>query len=152
MKYTNSELCLIWLDSFLGLEYKHKIELYKKIKGKTDIKAFIEKSADYVKSEIGKNQYDTLLSSANQEYLNYVLGGLEKRGVLPITIESDSYPEFLKQTSLPPIVLYTKGDISLLNGNNFGIVGSRKNLPLSISQASVFAKSLVGDWLVNIYK
>ena len=40
--YTNSELCLIWLDSFLGLEYKHKQELYNCINGKTDLKAFDE--------------------------------------------------------------------------------------------------------------
>ena len=38
MKYTTEELSLIWLDSFIGLEYKNKSQLYKLIKGKTEIK------------------------------------------------------------------------------------------------------------------
>ena len=43
MKYDNSELCLIWLDSFIGLEYKHKKELYNLINGKDGIKELLVK-------------------------------------------------------------------------------------------------------------
>ena len=42
MKYTNSELCLIWLDSFIGLEYKHKKQIYNLINGKESIKEVLE--------------------------------------------------------------------------------------------------------------
>ena len=96
MKYTNAELCLIWLDSFLGLEYKHKQQLYSQIIGKPDIKAIIEKSSDYIKSAVGEKEFSTLVNSANAEYLNYTLSGLEKRGIKAITLESKCYPEFLR--------------------------------------------------------
>lgn len=141
-KYQNSELCLIWLDSFLGLEYKHKQALYGLINGKADIKELLVKGKDYIVNEVGENEYSTLLNSANGEYLNYILGGLEKKGVTAITAESSEYPESLLNIPQPPLVLYCKGNVSLLNGNNFSIVGSRKSLPLSINLAKTYAEVL----------
>ena len=41
MKYDKKELCLIWLDSFLGLEYKHKKELINLIEEKADIRILV---------------------------------------------------------------------------------------------------------------
>ena len=32
IKYLEKELRIIWLDSFVGLEYKHKLEIYNFIK------------------------------------------------------------------------------------------------------------------------
>lgn len=141
-KYLNSELCLIWLDSFLGLEYKHKQTLYQLINEKVDIKDLLIKGKDYIVSEIGEREYSTLLGSANAEYLNFVLSTLEKRGITAITVESKEYPESLKNVSQPPLVIYCKGNIDLLNGNNFSIVGSRKSLPLSINLAKAYAQTL----------
>ena len=140
--YTNSELCLIWLDSFIGLEYKHKIELYKYINGKTDLKSLIEKGKDYIVQKIGANEYSTLLSSANSVYMDYILNGLDRRGVVAVTIESKAYPERLKGISCPPLVLYAKGNIGLLDSKCFSIVGSRKSLPLSIKIAEDYSQSI----------
>ena len=150
MKYKNGELCLIWLDSFVGLEYKHKQELYKLIEGKAEIKYLLEKGKDYIINAIGENEYSTLLSSANASYLDYILTGLERRNVVAVTAVSDGYPESLLNTPCPPLVLYCKGNISLLKGNNFAIVGSRKSLPLSIKLAENYAKALVNAGFVLV--
>lgn len=141
-KYSEAELCLIWLDSFGGLEYKHKQQAYSLIKGKSGIKAVIENCKDYIISEAGESVYLTLKNSANAAYLDYVTEGLEKRGITAVTAESEDYPEKLLQTDLPPLVLYTKGDVSLINEEIFGIVGSRKSLPADLNAATVFAESL----------
>jgi DNA processing protein len=144
MKYTNEELCLIFLDSFLGLEYKHKIELFKLINGKTQIKSVIEQEKERIIELVGEKEYSTILNSANAEYFKYIVDGLEKKGIIAVTIKSTAYPKFLSQTEIPPIVLYAKGDISLLNNkDNFAMVGSRKNLPLSISIAENFASAII---------
>ena len=135
-------MCLIWLDSFIGLEYKHKQALYGLINGKTNIKELLVKGKEYIENNIGSNQYSTLVNSANGEYFNYVLEGLRKRSIIAITLESDDYPESLINTPVPPIVLYCKGDTKLLSGNNFSIVGSRKSLPLSINLAKSYAETL----------
>ena len=43
-----------------------------------------------------------------------------------ITILDDSYPACLKELKMPPVVLFYKGDISLLKGDMLAVVGSRK--------------------------
>ena len=143
-KYTNAELCLIWIDSFIGLEYKHKNELFKLIEGKKDIKGLLESAKDYLISNVGQNEYNTLLASANAVYFDYVLESLVKRDITAITINSADYPKFLREIDLPPLVLYAKGNIELLQSENlFGIVGSRRSLPLSISLAKDYAIELM---------
>ena len=143
IKYNKSELCLIWLDSFLGLEYKHKQQLYKLINGKTDIKTLIVNGKEYVEKCVGEKEYSTLSNGANQQYLDYVLSGLDRRGIKAVTIESTEYPEFLKNTSCPPLVLYAMGDVSLLSAKNFSIVGSRKSLPSALTVTKRYAESLI---------
>lgn len=140
--YTNAELCLIWLDSFIGLEYKHKQELYKYISGKTDIKTLLEKGKDYLIECVGANEYSTLLNSANAVYMDYVVGGLKRREITAVTIESKEYPERLKATPCPPLILYAKGDLGLLKERCFAIVGSRKSLPLSIKIAQDYSEKI----------
>ncbi len=141
-KYSNSELCLIWLDSFLGLEYKHKKELYKLINGKEGIKELLSRGKDYIVNCVGDSEYTNIVGSANPEYLSFILDGLETRGITAVTINSPDYPKLLSETPFSPLVLYAKGDISLLNSKCFGIVGSRKSLPISIKIAEDFSKNL----------
>ncbi len=149
-KYSEKELCLIWLDSFMGLEYKHKSELYNLIKGKTDIRKILIDGKSYIETELGEEKYSLLLASANGVYLNYVLDGLKRRDVVVVTAESDNYPETLKNTSLPPLVLYCKGDLSLFNKDCFAIVGSRKSLPISIKLAEDYTKAVSEAGLIPV--
>ncbi len=142
-KYNNSELCLIWLDSFIGLEYKHKKELYKLINGKDGIKEVLVKGKDYIINSVGENQYANLLNSANPSYLSYITEGLDRREINAVTIDSDSYSTLLKETPFAPLVLYAKGDVELLNAKSFAIVGSRKSLPASLKFTEETAKALV---------
>lgn len=59
-----------------------------------------------------------------------------------ITIEDDSYPERLRQIKKPPKQLYVLGNESLLNGENFAIIGSRKCTEYGKKQAERFAREL----------
>ncbi len=143
MTYSQKELSLIWLDGFVDLAYKHKYEIYKLIEGKKDIKSIIEKARDFYISEIGQTAFNNLVKSANKEYLASLLDGLNSRGVLAITIESEIYPEPLKEIELPPLVLYVKGNVELLKNQCFGVVGSRKSLPLQKNLAKSFSSGLI---------
>ncbi len=143
-KFSTCELSLIWLDSFIGLEYVNKQELYKLINGEKDIKSVIEKSRSFIESKIGAEKYALIVSSANQTYLDFILDGLDRKGISTVTIVSEEYPEELKNITCPPLVLYYKGNVSLLKSENkFGIVGSRKSLPLSLKIAEDYTKTLV---------
>ena len=145
-KYTKDELSLIWLDSFLGLEYKHKVEIYNIIKNSEKISQGLHQAKNYIEKNIGQSEYNTLINSANQNYLDYILGELDKKDISARTIDSKAYPESLKNIELKPLVLYYKGNINLLNENIFAIVGSRKSLPLSLSLAKDYSKKLLNHF------
>lgn len=143
MKYDERELIIIWLDSFKDIEYKHKRALYEMLVGKTDLKRNIEINGKFVKDALGEAGYNLLLNSANQEYLKDTVLQLNAAGETAITLESELYPEKLKETPDPPLSLYARGNLELLSGEIFGIVGSRKSLPLSLSVAKDFSSELV---------
>ncbi len=147
-KYTKDELSLIWIDSFLGLEYKHKLEIYKQVKNSEKISQGLALAKEYIENNVGESEYNTLLGSANQNYLDYVLTELDRKGIEAITIASNDYPESLANLELKPLVLYLKGDKKLLSQKAFAIVGSRKSLPISLSFAQNYAKKLSSHFTI----
>ena len=125
MKYTEAEMCLIWLDSFIGLEYRHKEQIYKLVSDQPEIRRTLERAREYFVTEIGEKEFNVVLNSANGNYFSSVMEGLDKRGIRAVTIVSDDYPENLKNIPIPPLVLYCKGDVSLLNGEKFAGIPRR---------------------------
>lgn len=141
--YKKKDLLIIWLDSFIGLEYHKKVAFLEKLKESKSIKNTVEENKEFLISSFGEKVYNTVLSSSNNEYVSFVMERLKDKGVTAITIDSDDYPEELKVVDCPPLVLYTKGDISLLKENKFCVVGSRKSLPISHKLAEDYVKNLV---------
>ena len=78
---------------------------------------------------------------SDSAYRDRVLKNLEDKGIECVTYFSPLYPENLKNTDAPPIVLYCKGNAGLLKSNCFSVVGSRR------TSASAFAlcKKLSGE-------
>lgn len=150
MKYTKEELCLIWLDSFIGLEYKHKKEIYQKIVCASKIKDAIVLLKEYIVNNVGESEYTLLKNSATDDYLKFVLNSLEKAGVVALSIFSKGYPKSLLEIELPPLVLYLKGDISLLDKNTFSIVGSRKANPSALAFTREVSKNLIKAGVVLV--
>jgi len=63
-----------------------------------------------------------------------------------ITILDDIYPDNLKELTSPPIVLFYKGNINLINNEIVGIVGSRE-----ISSYGTFVTTKIVNELKNKY-
>lgn len=142
-EYTNSEKCLIFLDNFLGLEYKHKIQIVDMIDGDLSLEEFVKKACKYILQFVGEKEYSTIKASANKEYMQFLLDNLGKRAIKVTTLLSKDYPKCLRQINCPPIVIYYKGNLSLASDENFAIVGSRKSLPLSIDLTKQYSKALI---------
>lgn len=69
---------------------------------------------------------DRKLSNARRLSKGILIKELDKRDVCYITIEDKDYPALLREIYDPPYILYYRGDISLLDSQVLGIVGSRK--------------------------
>jgi len=126
MKYNKDEKALIWLAN---VEYnyvpkKHALlELYNNPSELYDnfnidnqkIRALLA-PADIAKMELAKDD----------KFIDTFIANCLKQEIIIVTLASDAYPELLKETDKPPLVLYCKGDISLLNTECIAIVGTRR--------------------------
>lgn len=66
-----------------------------------------------------------------------------------ITCLDEEYPESLKQSKMPPFVLYYHGDISLLKKEPMlGVVGTRKCSPYGIEQTEKLVGELSNDFVI----
>ena len=141
--YTNEELCLIFIDSFLEIDYKIKREILNFIDDKTTFEDFTDKVLQYLVTVVGGKEYNTIKASANKEYLDFLLENLDKKGVEATTYLSNDYPKALINITCPPIVIYYKGNLEILNEDTFAIVGSRKSLSSSINIAKRYTEELI---------
>lgn len=65
-----------------------------------------------------------------------------------ITIYDKDYPEKLKQLKQPPFILFYKGDISLLNKDSVGIVGSRRMTIYGREYCDIVSRKLSKKYVV----
>ncbi len=72
---------------------------------------------------------------------NYILN-LEKTNIGVVTIKSNQYSNLLKETDNPPLVLYAKGDLDLLNSTCVAIVGTRRASRYGKDVTEKFSKTL----------
>ena len=113
MKLNQKETFCIWVDSFLGLEYKHKKYLYDGFHGQKIID-YLQAEKDYLVNGAGENAFNTIKQSCNNDYIAFLIAELEKRNITPVTLSSEDYPSELKEIPCPPLVLYTSGNVKLL--------------------------------------
>ncbi len=140
-KYQKEELLILWLDSFNKISYEHKKQLFYLLKDKTDYKSFIENNEEVIKRFVG-DEYDVFWASATKEYFNDLLTLIDENGVTVLTFVSSEYPKALLMTEEFPLCLYCTGNVELLSGENFGVVGSRKSLPIQIKICQSYVKAL----------
>ncbi|MBR1925663.1 MAG: DNA-processing protein DprA [Clostridia bacterium] len=86
----------------------------------------------------------------NSDKLENFKFGLIKTGVKFITIQSEKYPQNLKEIFDPPMILYYKGNIDLLKQDSIAIVGSRVCTRYGAEQTRLFSRALTKAGLVII--
>jgi DNA processing protein len=70
------------------------------------------------------------------------LAWLEDRNNHIVTLADSDYPQALLNITDPPLLLYVKGRLDLLNRTALAVVGSRNATPQGLNNAEAFAKSL----------
>ncbi len=151
MKYNEEEIALIWLDSFLDLTYKTKLQMVKSVKEPKELKEKFHLFKDLIVSDGGEELYLLMQRSNTERYTEYILGALKRRNLEIITVYSKDYPESLKVIDLPPLVLYCCGNVNLLKEKNkFGIVGSRKTLPDTLKRCENVSKEIAESGFVVV--
>ncbi len=124
MIYSKREEGIIVADSFRQITYYQKKLFLASLNADNPER---QKYADKLIKIIGEGVYNKLKTDFSDEsYRAKILGDLDKRGIVCVTVKGNGYPEPLKHTNVPPLVLYMRGNISLLKNELFAVVGSRK--------------------------
>ena len=137
---------IIWLDRY-PVARTSKYKIYCALKG--GLAEFVRKPYQY---------FDLISSACNYKIAEKVKQFIDENPFTKfeydylinkdgftctaLTIEDKEYPKMLKETDAPPIVLFAKGDISLLNTRCMAIVGSRKISPYGERITKEFASGL----------
>ena len=87
-----------------------------------------------IAAEIGKG--------ITEDALAPTLAWLEDGNNRVVTLADSDYPQALLNIPDPPLLLYVKGRLDLLNRSALAVVGSRNATPQGIHNAEAFAKSL----------
>lgn len=85
-----------------------------------------------------------------KEFELNVLEEMRKYDVIPVTFFSEAYPEKLKSIAEPPLVLYARGNISLLNEKSISIVGTRKPTTYGRIVCEKFTRELSEAGLITV--
>ena len=89
--------------------------------GIDDIKKLVADKG--VMSVLSANEYANLAKKF--DVFDSYVKNLKSDGIEVIIIDDENYPNRLKDLPDAPLLLYAKGDVSLLNGDCFSIVGTR---------------------------
>lgn len=132
---------ILWLDLFDFLSYGKKIKLLSSIERGEDLrKTFL--TNEQFKAILTSEEFNKMALCLNESYLNNFLVDYEKDGVELVTFNNPNYPYKLKEISSPPLCLYCKGDISLLNSECFAVVGTRGVTDYGVVSTKQYCKAL----------
>lgn len=118
--YTEEEIDLIVLSAL-----PEAADAFKKIASGA------QKQGDFLIKTLPRGVYNKLRVDF---YRRSVLDELSEKGIKCVTILSPDYPETLKNIFSPPVLLYCKGDTSLLKSRCFSVVGSRRTTAKVIAE------------------
>ena len=138
---TNYEKNILWLDLFDFLAYGKKIKLLESIQKNENLREKFLKTKE-IKEILTNEEYNKMALCLSDEYLNRHLRDYQRDNVQIITFDNPNYPYTLKEISTPPLCLYCKGDVSLLNTQCFAIVGTRKPTDYGIIVTKQYAKEI----------
>ena len=132
---------IIWLDLFEFLTYQKKIKILKIFDKGKDIKsAFL--SNRYIRDVLTETEISKMASLLDNQILDRYIQKFQSDNIIMITINDDRYPKLLKEIDSPPLCLYCKGNVQLLNTLSIAVVGTRRPTDYGIVTTKQFVKEL----------
>ena len=137
------EKACVLLQCIDKLSVKKRMDVLSLFDNYGDIFRYYQEMKDDIVRLASADFYQALEEAIAQNVVEKELAKCEKLGIIPVTYVSEDYPSNLVNISNPPLVLFCKGRVELLNAElAIGVVGSRKVSRYGISVAEKFGKDL----------
>ena len=117
---------VIWLSLIEKLSINAKYNIFNSYENIVDIWKNPTKITTLLKRYLKDNEISVALTMLNDDYINKYIDDITNQKINIITVIDDSYSYLLKNTDAFPLVLYYKGEISLLNSPCLAVVGTRR--------------------------
>lgn len=145
--YTREEKADIWLDGLVADAAK-KLRLRALAGTSYALAENFPRLRGKVAELAGEGACRALEASLSSGYVREMFETYARKSVTCVTLSSKMYPAQLREIPDPPLVLYCRGDASLLARRMFTVVGSRHTPPAVLKQAERFARELSAHFLV----
>ena len=144
MKSIEENIYWIWLSLLKNISIKEKYKLL--FEYKTPDKLFNISKEELLKTKEFKEKtkedlYDIEIKNKIDKHIEY----MRKNNIKIISIEDTEYPKILKEIYDPPICLYVKGNIEILNNKNIAIIGCREPTDYGIKATKYFSYNLANN-------
>ena len=147
--YSQDEKALIWLTLFNNLSLTKSKKLLSHFIKPSLILENVELNNPEIPKIVGDEIYERMQKS-DKNLLESYINNLGQKNITCLTIKSENYPKSLKNLNENPLVLFCKGDISLLNTRSLAIVGTRFPTAYGRFVTEKFAKTLAENNLTII--
>jgi len=109
--------------------------------------AVFSASTNSLKTIVKADLAASISQGVDDEVLSPIWDWLEDSNNHIVTLADNEYPQSLLNIPDPPLLIYVKGRLDLLNKSAIAVVGSRNATPQGMSNAEAFAKSMSNDGL-----
>lgn len=150
MNYTELEKTYIWISYIEDIGYKKQKMLLDLFDDPTILYKDTIRYKSHIVEIIGEKHYNQLIDLVEDKVIEKYIVNLENLGIKVVTLVSNNYPELLKNIDTPPLVLYCKGDISLLNKECISVVGTRRMTRYGSDVTKKFVTVLAKSGLVIV--
>lgn len=133
---------IIWLDLFSFLTYQKKKKILNLFEKGKDIKSSFL-SNKHIREILTDTEINKMSNMLDNHILDRYIDQFNRDNIIMITINDPRYPKLLLEISSPPLCLYCKGNIQLLNTLSIAVVGTRRPTDYGIVTTKQFVKELV---------
>ena len=142
------DLILIWFN-YHNYSFSKVEEIFEKFDTIDDMFDVSKVKAVFA-TDPKSNFLREYLATNFDEFERNVEKALSNYDIKFVTYLSPDYPNSLQDIAEPPVVLYYKGDISILANNTISIVGTRKPTTYGRIICEKFTKELASEGIVTI--
>lgn len=131
---------ILWLDMFPTLSYAKKKKLVDIFKDRDIKSSFLYQEG--LEEILTEEDFSKMSRCLDELEFSKILYEFSSDDIEFVTIFDKRYPGQLKKIENPPLCLYCKGNMQLLNTSCFSIVGSRKPTEYGVVTTKEYAKEL----------
>ncbi len=142
------DLFLLYLDS-IAVSYKAMVFLIEKYDKVKDLNELIKKEDEILKV-VSEKHFNLIKSAILSKKHVKSAEILEKYNIKAVFYYNNDYPKSLLNLTNKPLILYYKGDKTLLNKNSIAIVGTRKPTNYGREVTKHFSSKLSKAGLVTV--